>query len=135
AARQRAAVASAQRSAAYDVAPKGGATADLDRVLRDPAARRDAQAPAIDAALVSPPDEAVLSGEVLGRLAALIADLEAKGKKTESGLCPPELMLKVVFDGGPAADAANQFRTVELAFPSALTGAEHADLRAGLEQA
>lgn len=136
AARQRAAVASAQRSAAYDVAPKGGATADLDRVLRDPAAaRRDGPAPAIDAALVRPPEEAILSGEVLGRLAALIADLEAKGKKTESGLCPPELMLKVVFDGGPAADAANQFRTVELAFPSALAGAEHTDLRAGLEQA
>ncbi len=136
AARQRSAVASAQRGAKYDVAPKGGATSqDVDRMLRDPANRRDGQGPAIDAALVNPPEEAILSGEVLGRLSTLIAELEGKGKKAESGLCPPELMLKVVFDGGAAADAANQFRTSELAFPTALTGRDSSDLRTGLELA
>lgn len=136
AARQRSAVAAAQRGAKYDVAPKGGATSqDFDRMLRDPANRRDGQMPAIDAALINPPEEAILSGEVLGRLSTLIAELEGKGKKAESGLCPPELMLKVVFDGGAAADAANQFRTSELTFPAALTGRDHTNLRAGLELA
>jgi hypothetical protein len=44
-------------------------------------------------------------------------------------------MEAVLFEGGPAADAANQFRAVELVYPEALQGMAFDDLRDGLSRA
>ncbi len=141
-AQQRAALSQAQRNAKWDKGATENAP-DFDRWLKDATTRREsptgpepgAKELPIDPALVNPPDEAILSGEALNRLTVRIRELEKLGKKATPGLLAPELTTKIVFAGGPAADAANQFRTTELRFPSALTGKPFADTRADLEKA
>lgn len=133
---QRAAIADAQRNAKWDK----GATdnlPDFDKWLKDAAASRatpTGKPQVIDPVLVDPPEAAILSGEVLNHLAALIRDLEKAGKKGTPGLLAPELTSKIVFAGGPAADAANVFRTTELKFPEAMQDKAFADVRAELEK-
>jgi hypothetical protein len=137
--RQRSAIAEAQRNAQWDQSAARAAP-NLDRWLNDQAQPRDAKdpnaaPPPLNPALLNPTDEAVLNGDVLNELVALVTGLERKGKRAEPGLCAPELMTKVVYAGGPGAVAANQFRTPDLEFPAALTAAGYADLRDGLVKA
>jgi hypothetical protein len=74
----------------------------------------------VDAALIHPSEDDILSGKVLNELAARIVAQEKAGKRATAALCPPELMEAIVFDGGPAADAANAFRVERLSFPPLL---------------
>jgi hypothetical protein len=134
---QRAAIARAQRNAQWD---RGvNATPDFDRWLNDQTKSRRTtdpnEVPKLNPALLNPPDQLILDGGVLNELAALVTDLEAKGKKAEPGLCAPDLMTKVMFDGGAAADAANLFRHTELTFPEPLRAAGYATLRTNMEKA
>lgn len=137
AAEQRSAIADAQRNAKWD----NGATAatpDFDRWLKEAATRRespDPKGPAIDPALADPPDEAVLSGEALNRLAELIREQEKQGKKAASGLFAPELTTKIVFAGGAAADAGNLYRGADLRYPESLMGVQYEPLRGDLDKA
>lgn len=134
---QRAAVGNAQRNAKWD-AGLTETNPDFDRWLKDAATRRDVKdpnAPAVDPALVDPPDEAVVSGEVLNDLTARIRELEKVGKKAKPGLYAPELVGKIVFAGGPAAEAANLYRVTELRYPTALSAGQYDLLRADLDKA
>jgi len=90
---------------------------------------------AIDLALINPPEEEILSGKALNELAARIADLEKHGKKASAGLCPPDLMNKIVFAGGPAADTANALRNAAPSFPEVLVQPRFASLRTDLTEA
>lgn len=137
-AQQRSALAQAQRNAKWE----SGATNDnteFDRWLA--ANRRDVTDPkatkpaSVDPALIDPPDEAVLNGDALNQLAVRIRELEKQGKKATPGLLAPDLTAKVVFVGGKAGDAANQFRQPALRFPVALQTPTYAALRADLEKA
>ena len=136
---QRSAIDQAQRNAKWDTGATS-TTPDFDRWLKDAAARRDAtpakevKEVAIDPALVNPPDEAIVSGEVLNKIATRIRELEKQGKKATPGLLAPDLTTKIVFAGGAAADAANQFRDTELRFPAALKETGFTELRAELEK-
>lgn len=136
--RQRSAIASAQKGAKLDEGVKPS-TPDFELWMKEQVNRREANDPAkpvaIDPALLTPPAEAIRNGDALNRLVGLVSGLEAKGKKAESGLCGPELMGAVVFEGGPGADAANQFRTAELEYPEVLKGMPFDDLRDGLSKA
>jgi hypothetical protein len=140
AAQQRTAIANAQRNAKWD---KGATdtTPDFDRWLKDAAARREtpdpkaAKGPAVDAALVDPPEEAILSGDALNQLAARVRELEKQGKKANAGLLAPELTTKIVFTGGAAADAANLYRDPTLRFPATFKSDTYAELRTDLEKA
>jgi hypothetical protein len=136
--KQRSAVASAQRSAKYNTETTAPAP-DFDKWMKEQTNRREAKdpanPPAIDPALIHPPEEAILSGDALNRMVGLITELEGKGKRAESGLCGPDLMSAVVFEGGPAADAANQFRSTELVFPDPLLTMPFADLRDSVSKA
>ncbi len=139
-AQQRAALAQAQRNAKWDKGATENAP-DFDRWLKDAATRREAPTPEkgakelpIDPALVNPPDEAVLSGEALNRLAVRIRELEKLGKKATPGLLAPELTTKIVFAGGPA-DAANLYRGTELKYPATLQGVPFEPLRKELDKA
>jgi hypothetical protein len=135
---QRNAIAAAQRNAKWD----RGMTApvpNLDQWLNEQVQPKEAKElktpPLLDPSLIQPSDESILNGDVLNELRALIGDRERAGKKAEPGLCAPELILKIVFEGGSAAEAANQFRHTELSFPPALQVMAFADLRSGLEAA
>jgi hypothetical protein len=137
-AQQRSALAHAQRNSKWE----SGATSDnaeFDRWLA--ANRRDGTDPkaakpmSVDPALIDPPDEAVLNGDALNQLATKIRELEKQGKKATPGLLAPDLTAKVVFVGGKASDAANQFRQPALRFPAALQTPTYAGLRADLEKA
>jgi hypothetical protein len=113
-------------------------TPEFDRWLKDAAGRRevkDPKVPVVDPSLVDPPQEAILSGEVLNTLTARVRDLEKSGKKAKPGLYAPELVGKIVFAGGPAAEAANLYRAAELSYPEALMGTQYDPLRADLEKA
>lgn len=137
AAEQRAAVGNAQRNAKWD-AGVTESNPDFDRWLKDAGGRRDVKdpkAPAVDAALVDPPEEAILSGEVLNDLTARIRELERQGKKAQPGLYAPELTGKIVFAGGTAAEAANLYRVTELRYPTALEGVQYEPLRGELDKA
>jgi hypothetical protein len=139
-AQQRSALAQAQRNAAGE---KGATNdnPDFDRWLKEAANRREAtdpkgaRSPAIDAALIDPSPEAVLNGDALNQLAVRIRELEKQGKKATPGLLAPDLTAKVVFAGGKATAAANQFRQPALRFPAALRTNAYTDLRADLEKA
>ena len=134
---QRAAIAAAQRNAKWDTGVSSS-TPEFDTWLKEQSNRRETRDPAagakVNPALLHPTDEAVLSGDVLNELAALVTDLEGKGKKADAGLCAPDLLARVVFSGA-GADAANQFRHTEITFPAPLRAMEFDDLRAGLQKA
>ncbi len=118
--RQRQVLQSAQNSAKWNPSGDPGPKNDLDTWLSDQSSRRDVNnpaQPALDIALINPNDEQLLSGLSLNELATRILALEAKGKKAAPGLCPPELVDKIVFTGGPAADALNIFHTSKIACP------------------
>lgn len=137
AAEQRAAVGNAQRNAKWD-AELTNTNPDFDRWLKDAAVRRegkDPKAPAVEPALVDPPEEAILSGEVLNNLTARIRELEKDGKKAKPGLYAPELVGKIVFAGGPGAEAANLYRVADLSYPDVLMDTQYATLRADLDKA
>jgi hypothetical protein len=137
---QRSAIASAQRNAKWD---KGATetTPDFDRWLKEAATRREspdpkaAKGPALDAAMVDPPEEAILSGEALNQLATHIRELEKQGKKANAGLLAPELTTKIVFAGGAAADAANLYRDTTLRYPVSLQGVQYEPMRKDLDKA
>lgn len=138
---QRSAIAREQRNAKWD-SGVSGAVPDFDRWLNDQSKSRRSADPAgpadplkLNPALLNPPDHLILNGDVLNELAVLVTDLERKGRKAEPGLAAPDLMTKVVFDGGAAADAANLLRNTDLTFPEPLRAAAYADLRADLEKA
>lgn len=140
AAEQRSAIAEAQRNAKWDQ----GATEQFpgfDQWMKDAGARREGTAPEkgakelpVDPALVNPPDEAILSGDALNRLAVRIRELEKLGKKGTPGLLAPELTTKIVFVGA-AADAANLFRGTELKYPASIQTAQFEPLRKELDKA
>lgn len=140
-AEQRSAIAEAQRNATWDKGATQNAP-DFDRWLKDAATRREgptapekgAKELPIDPALVNPPDEAILSGEALNRLAARIRELEKLGRKATPGLLAPELTTKIVFAGGPS-DAANLYRGTELKYPTTLLGVQFDPLRKELDKA
>lgn len=140
AAQQRSAIADAQRNAKWDSGATA-ATPDFDRWLKEAATRREAvdpkeaKGPAVDPALVDPPEEAVLSGEALNQLAELIRGQEKQGKKAAAGLFAPELTAKIVFAGGAAADAGNLYRGAELRYPESLMGVQYEPLRGELNKA
>jgi len=139
-AEQRSAIGQAQRNAKWD-SGVSSTNPDFDRWLKDASSRRDAapekeaKEPAIDPALIDAPDEAILSGDALNKIAARVRELEKQGKKATPGLLAPELTTKIVFAGGPAADAANLYRETELRFPAGLKETGFNDLRTELEKA
>ena len=122
-ARQRSALKSAQDSVKYKTATDTGTKNDLEMWLSDQSTRRDAnnpKQPAVDIGLINPNDEQLLSGLSLNELSARILGLEAKGKKAAAGLCPPELVDKIAFVGGPSAEALNMFHAAKLNYPEIL---------------
>lgn len=94
----------------------------------DPAAR-----PPIDPALLDPPDDAILTGKTLNELAALCRAREKAGRRADSGLCPPDLLEKVVFEGGATAAGVNLFRKTALPYPPVVLIPETEKLRAALD--
>jgi len=121
--RQRSALKSAQSSARWNPAADTGPRNDFDTWLADQSSRREANnaaMPALDVAIVNPNDEQLLSGNTLNDLTARILALEAKGKKAAPGLCPPDLIEKIAFAGGPAADALNRMHAPRLDYPEIL---------------
>jgi hypothetical protein len=88
----------------------------------------------VDPSLVTARDADVLSGKVLNELAAAIRGLEAKGNKADSALLPPELVTKLAYQGGPAADVLAASQGGGVAFPAALAHQDFAQVRADLEQ-
>jgi hypothetical protein len=141
ASQQRAAVAAAQQTARINEGGKPGSSnsPDFEQWMKEQSNRRESkdpnQPPAIDPALISPPEEAIRSGDALNRILDMVAALESKGLKADSGLCGPDLLAAITFENGPAADAANQFRMAELVFPDAMAGMPFSDLRDALNKA
>ncbi len=122
--RQRSALRSAQANAKWNAPADTGARSNFDSWLSEQSSRREANNPAmpvaLDIALINPNDEQLLSGLSLNELAARILALETKGKKAAPGLCPPELVEKIVFTGGPPADALNRMHAAKLDYPAIL---------------
>lgn len=121
--RQRSALKSAQNSAKYAAPNTGSSKLDFDGWLSEQSTRREANnpmQPALEVALINPNDDQLLSGQALNDLAARIMSLEAKGKKATPGLCPPELVVKIAFTGGGAADALNGFHNSKIDYPEIL---------------
>jgi len=110
----RKAIGAAQRNAQWDKS-LGSDLKEFEKALV-PAPREEKPALAVklNEALIDPTEEAILGGDVLNELIELIQALEAKGKKATSGLCAPDLISRIAFDGDVAADAANLFRKTEL---------------------
>jgi len=134
--RQRAALARAQQAEALGN-PVAGRKDDIDNWV---AAQRDrgddpAAVPALDPALLDPPDEAILSGKSLNELLALCLKREKDGRRAESGLCPPDLLEKVVFENGPAAAGVNVFRKPTLTYPAVAAVPETEKLRTAIDAA
>ena len=134
--RQRAALARAQRAEAWDN-PVAGRKDDIDNWVAAQRNRGDdpVAAPAIDPALLDPPDEAILSGKSLNELLALCLKREKDGRRAESGLCPPDLLEKVVFENGPAAAGVNLFRKATLTYPTVAVVPETEKLRSAVDEA
>lgn len=132
--RQRLAIARAQRANEWDN-PVAGRKDDIDNwvAAQNRAGDNPVAGPAIDPGLLDPPDEAILSGKALNELLALCLTKEKAGRKAESGLCPPDLLEKVAFDGGPAAAGVNLFRKPTLTYPAAVLVPETAKLRAAVD--
>lgn len=135
--RQRSALARAQRANndGADNNALAGRKDDLDNwvAAQNRGANDPAAAPLIDPALIDPPDEAILSGKALNELLALcLARVKAAGK-AESGLCPPDLLEKVAFDGGPAAAGVNLYRQPALTYPAVVAVPETAKLRTPID--
>jgi hypothetical protein len=122
--KQRSALRSAQANAKWNTPADTGARTNFDAWLSEQSARREANNPAVplalDIALINPNDEQLLSGLALNDLSAKILALEAKGKKAAAGLCPPELVEKIVFTGGPPAEALNRMHAAKLDYPAIL---------------
>jgi len=133
---QRAAIARAQRAMDGGNNVGGGRKDDIENWVaaqqqdrgNDPAA-----VPVIDPALLDPPDEAILSGKALNELADLCRKQEKAGRRADSGLCPPDLLEKVVFEGGAAASGVNLFRKTALPYPSVVVVPATDKLRAALD--
>ncbi len=118
--RQRNALKNAQEQAKWETPSTAATRNDFDDWLREQSSRRSAsnpENPALDGALINPNDEQLLSGLTLNELAERILALEAKNKKASPGLCPSELVGKIAFAGGPAADALNRFHAAKLDYP------------------
>ncbi len=131
---QRSAIAAAQRAATTEK-PKAPNAEDW---LRDAAKRRDnpeVAAIAVKAELIDPPLETILNGSVLNDLAGLIRNLEKTKSKAQPGLCAPELLLKLNFEGGAASSALHFFRNPELVYPECLRGNDSASVRKDLNAA
>ena len=136
--RQRQALKSAQDSAKWNPGAEVAQKNDFDLWLNEQSSRRDVNNPALPAleiGLTNPSDEQLLSGLSLNELAARILALEAKGKKAAAGLCPPDLMDKILFAGGPAADALNLFHANKIDCPDILKMPDFNMLLEGFEKA
>jgi len=126
----------AQRQAGYGEA--GGAVS-YDRVPdrgakpADPNRWKDAPA-ALKQALFNPTEQSVNSGQALSELLRVIPDLEAAGGKADAPFLPPEVLAKVTFIGGPAADALNMVRAGKVEFPPVLRGTEFDGPRTAIEK-
>jgi hypothetical protein len=126
----------AQRQAGAEAA--GGAVyadrlPDQGAKPADPNRWRDAP-PALRQALFNPTEQSVNSGQALNELLKTSTDLEAAGAKTESPFLPPEVLAKVTFIGGPAADALNMVRSGKIEFPPTLRGTEFGGPRTAIEK-
>lgn len=132
--KQRAALARAQRAGDGDNL-LAGRKDEIDNwvAAQNRGGNNPAAPPVIDPALIEPPDEAILSGKSLNELLALCQAQVKAGRKADSGLCPPDLLEKVTFDGGAAASALNLFRLPALPYPTAVAGPEAAKFRTPID--
>lgn len=133
-ARQRAAIARAQRANEWDN-PVAGRKDDIDNwvAAHNRGGNNPVAVPPIDPVLLDPPDEAILSAKALNELLALCLKQEKDGRRADSGLCPPELLEKVAFEGGVAAAGINLFRKPKLTYPTVVEVPETAKLRAAID--
>ena len=121
--KQLSAIKSAQRNSQWNGPSDNGPKIDFDTWLAEQSKNRDVNNPAqpvLEIGLINPNDEQLYSGNALNDLAARISAIEAKGKKAAPGLAAPELIDKIVFAGGPAADAMNVFHASKLNYPDIL---------------
>lgn len=88
----------------------------------------------IDPTLIAARDSDVLSGKALNELAIAIRGLEAKGAKAESSLLPADLLTKLAYQGGPAAEVLTTASAGAVSFPWPLTRTDFAQIRTDLEQ-
>ena len=136
--RQRQALKSAQDSVKWNPGAEVAQKNDFDHWLNEQSSRRDVNnpaQPALEIGLINPNDEQLLSGLSLNELAGRILALEAKGKKAAPGLCPPDLVDKILFTGGPAADALNLFHANKIECPDILKMPDFNMLLEGFEKA
>jgi len=87
----------------------------------------------LDPALLTARDADVLSGKALNEIALVIRGLEAKGVKADSSLLPPELLTKLAYQGGPAAEVMTTASVGAVSFPWPLTRTDFAQIRTDLE--
>ncbi len=121
--KQLSALKSAQRNSQWNGLADNGPKIDFDTWLAEQSKNRDVNnptQPALEIGLINPNDEQLYSGNALNDLAARITAIEAKGKKAAPGLAAPELIDKIAFTGGPAADAINLFHASKLDYPEIL---------------
>jgi hypothetical protein len=85
-------------------------------------------------ALFNPTEQSINSGQALNQLLKASTDLEAAGAKTEPPFLPPEVLAKVTFIGGPAADGLNLVRAGTVEFPLTLRGTEFGGPRTAIEK-
>jgi hypothetical protein len=90
--------------------------------------------PAVRDAIVAPSDGDVASGKTLNELVQAIHHMKLGGAKAETPFLPPEVLDRITFAGGPAADALNLLRSGELEFPAALRATEYDSLRRAIEK-
>ncbi len=121
--KQLSALKSAQRNSQWNGPADNGPKVDFDTWLAEQSKNRDVNnptQPALEIGLVNPNDEQLYSGNALNDLAARISAIEGKGKKAAPGLASPELIDKIAFAGGPAADAINLFHASKFDYPEIL---------------
>jgi len=99
-----------------------------------PKAKQPANPVPLDATLVAARDADVLSGKALNEVVLVIRDLEAKGRKADSSLLPPELLNKIAYQGGAAAEVLTTSSAGTVSFPWPLTRSDFAQVRTDLEQ-
>lgn len=99
-----------------------------------PKAKQPVNAVPLDPALLTARDADVLSGKALNEIVIVIRGLEAKGAKADSALLPPELLNKLAYQGGAAAEVMTTALAGSVSFPWPLTRTDFAWVRTDLEQ-
>jgi hypothetical protein len=124
----------AQRAARYGFDGRVLAAGYNGRVVRAVKPEQWKDAPeALRQAVLAPSDADIASGKALNELLAAVRNQESKGVKTEMPFLPPDVLAKVTFAGGPAADALNLVRTGTVEFPAALRGSDFDAPRRAIE--